>query len=404
MANTSKARESQSNGSTNSDFYYEILGLERDATPDEINSAWKRVALKHHPDRHVTETEEEKAKHAQMFKECANAYECLSDSEKRLDYDMFGKASVPRTGAHDAEAFEQMFGVGSGAPKKRRTVGGALFVDGAKGQFFQRTWDISDVEKMRQEMAEGLPASQTQVAYDGASYTACTTLPHGAAWEVALVEASTELTITLIANDKEGDAPSTLRIERTFALPPSTTSAWDLGGAEVDVSDAGVLRVTMVKVAGDLAGASSPSTPHAMDGAMPAPRTPLKQKRGVRRAKRPQASGMRAGFLNSKPRGAAAELGASTDQMEADAATKAAPPRVVKEPSLRACSPVSVREMPPTSEVSEDDEQIGQMMRAQVLDGLAAAEPCAEHDPDALDRGVWPDDVVLPEAFCPLGV
>ena len=241
-----------------------------------------------------------------MFKECANAYECLSDSEKRLNYDMFGTASVPRTGAHDAEAFEQMFGVGSGAPKKRRTVGGALFVDDAKGQFFQRTWDISDVEKMRQEMAEGLPASQTQVAYDGASYTACTTLPHGAAWEVALVEASTELTITLIANDKEGDAPSTLRIERTFALPPSTTSGWDLGGAEVDVSDAGVLRVTMAKVAG--AGASSPSTPHAMDGAMPAPRTPLKQKRGVRRAKRPQASGMRAGFLNSKPRGAAAEL------------------------------------------------------------------------------------------------
>ncbi|MCX7831340.1 MAG: molecular chaperone DnaJ [Actinobacteria bacterium] len=68
--------------------YYEILGVSRDATPEEIKKAYRRLALKYHPDRNPSKEAEEK------FKEISEAYAVLSDPEKRKQYDMFGHAGI----------------------------------------------------------------------------------------------------------------------------------------------------------------------------------------------------------------------------------------------------------------------------------------------------------------------
>ena len=75
--------------------YYEVLGLQKGATPDEIKKAYRQMAKKYHPDLNPGDKEAEA-----KFKECNEAYEVLSDDEKRSKYDRFGHAGVdPNYGA-----------------------------------------------------------------------------------------------------------------------------------------------------------------------------------------------------------------------------------------------------------------------------------------------------------------
>ena len=69
--------------------YYEILGVKKSATDDELKKSYRRLAMKHHPDRNL---DDENAN--EKFKEAKEAYEILSDSEKRSAYDQFGHAGV----------------------------------------------------------------------------------------------------------------------------------------------------------------------------------------------------------------------------------------------------------------------------------------------------------------------
>ncbi len=72
--------------------YYEVLGVDRQATDQQIKSAYRKLALKHHPDRNPGD------KHAEeLFKEAAEAYAVLADREKRSLYDRFGHAGVGAT-------------------------------------------------------------------------------------------------------------------------------------------------------------------------------------------------------------------------------------------------------------------------------------------------------------------
>lgn len=66
--------------------YYEILGVKKGASPDEIKAAYRRLALKYHPDRNASGDSEEK------FKEINEAYEVLSDEKKKTTYDQYGSA------------------------------------------------------------------------------------------------------------------------------------------------------------------------------------------------------------------------------------------------------------------------------------------------------------------------
>lgn len=67
--------------------YYKILGVSKGATEDEIKKAYRKEALKHHPDRHSGATEEEKKAEEVLFKEVNEAYSILSDQRKRARYD-----------------------------------------------------------------------------------------------------------------------------------------------------------------------------------------------------------------------------------------------------------------------------------------------------------------------------
>jgi DnaJ family protein B protein 4 len=104
--------------------YYAILGVSKDATEDDIKKAYKKLALKWHPDRNLNNKEQAEAK----FKEIAEAYEVLNDSQKRKIYDQFGEEGLKGGGGmpggagadfsgfqfHDPmDIFKQFFG-GSG--------------------------------------------------------------------------------------------------------------------------------------------------------------------------------------------------------------------------------------------------------------------------------------------------
>ncbi len=93
--------------------YYEVLGVGRDATEQEIKSAYRKLALQHHPDRNPDNKEEAE----ERFKEITEAYSVLADPEKRAAYDRFGFAGVGAAGAGAPDfsstifsGFEDLFG------------------------------------------------------------------------------------------------------------------------------------------------------------------------------------------------------------------------------------------------------------------------------------------------------
>jgi molecular chaperone DnaJ len=93
--------------------YYEVLGVARGASEEEIKKAYRKMALKFHPDRNQGDKAAE-----EKFKEASEAYEALSDKEKREAYDRFGHAAfsgggrgTPGAGFHDPmDIFQQFFG------------------------------------------------------------------------------------------------------------------------------------------------------------------------------------------------------------------------------------------------------------------------------------------------------
>ncbi|MFV0420949.1 molecular chaperone DnaJ [Oleidesulfovibrio sp.] len=115
--------------------YYEVLGVERDAGEDEIKRAYRKKAMEFHPDRNPDNPEAE-----EKFKEAAEAYDVLRDSEKRARYDRFGHAGVSGNGfgggggfsntedifSHFGDIFGDLFGfAGMGGSRGPRPQSGA---------------------------------------------------------------------------------------------------------------------------------------------------------------------------------------------------------------------------------------------------------------------------------------
>ncbi len=84
--------------------YYEVLGVSRDASPDEIKKAYRKLAVKYHPDKNPGDTAAE-----EKFKEASNAYEVLSDPKKRQIYNQRGHAGVNDMGFHGFTNMEDIF-------------------------------------------------------------------------------------------------------------------------------------------------------------------------------------------------------------------------------------------------------------------------------------------------------
>ena len=107
--------------------YYETLGVAKNASDEEIKKSYRKLAMKHHPDRNSDKGSEDK------FKEAKLAYEVLSDSEKRSAYDQFGHAGVnPQGGGFSGGGFSDAFGDifgdifgGGGGQRRDRVYRGA---------------------------------------------------------------------------------------------------------------------------------------------------------------------------------------------------------------------------------------------------------------------------------------
>jgi molecular chaperone DnaJ len=136
--------------------YYEVLGVEKKADAEEIKRAYRRLAMKYHPDRNPGDAEAEA-----KFKEAAEAYEVLSDKDKRARYDQFGHEGVKGPGAagHDFSRmhvddifsmFNDIFG-GGGSP-----FGGAGAGRGGRGRGPARGYDLeTDVTLTLEEAFAG---------------------------------------------------------------------------------------------------------------------------------------------------------------------------------------------------------------------------------------------------------
>ena len=106
--------------------YYETLGVDRQATPDELKRAYRKLAMKHHPDR----TSGDKASE-ERFKEISEAYAVLSDTSKRQEYDRFGRVKSifgpddnPFDGGTITDIFGDIFGdLFAGRRRKQPTAG-----------------------------------------------------------------------------------------------------------------------------------------------------------------------------------------------------------------------------------------------------------------------------------------
>jgi len=167
--------------------YYDVLGIPKNAPPEAVKKAYRKIALKYHPDKNPGNKEAE-----EQFKEAAEAYEVLSDPKKRSAYDQFGHAGVGGAGPHFSSVedifsafgdifggrggsiFEDLFGAFGGGGRRTRTHGsrGAhLKVDLEITLEQVLTWIKKTIEIQRNELCSACRGSGAE---GGAAPVRCT--------------------------------------------------------------------------------------------------------------------------------------------------------------------------------------------------------------------------------------
>src|SRR3989441_11169932 len=118
--------------------YYEVLGVERTATEEEIKKVYRKLALKYHPDKNPGDKAAE-----EKFKELGEAYEALSDPQKRAAYDRFGHAAFAPGGGVGAGAGTSGGGAQWGGFHDPRDIFETVFGRGGGGifdEFFEQAF------------------------------------------------------------------------------------------------------------------------------------------------------------------------------------------------------------------------------------------------------------------------
>lgn len=155
--------------------YYEILGVPRTATPDDLKSAFRKLARQYHPDVNKEPDAEER------FKELNEAYAVLSDTEKRAAYDRYGHAGVNGSGGVPdystvdlSDIFEEFFGFGGGSRRSRNAPRrGADLSSRVQITFEEAVFGVEkEVEITRDELCTACRGTGSE---PGTSPTRCTT-------------------------------------------------------------------------------------------------------------------------------------------------------------------------------------------------------------------------------------
>jgi molecular chaperone DnaJ len=223
--------------------YYEILGVQRDVTKADLKKAYRRVAMKYHPDRNPDDENAES-----KFKEATEAYEVLSDENKRSAYDQFGHAGVDQQGGFGGggfggggsfsdifgDVFGDIFGGGGGGGRGR---GGP-----ARGSDLRYTLDL-DLEdavrgtsvKIRVPTLVGCGTCDSTGAKPGTRPVSCTTC--GGIGQVRMQQGFFSVQQTCpncrgqgtIISDPCGDCHGQGRVEETKTLSVKVPAGVDTG-------------------------------------------------------------------------------------------------------------------------------------------------------------------------------
>jgi len=132
--------------------YYEVLGLGKNATQDEIKKAYRKLAMKYHPDRNPGDKQAE-----ENFKEAAEAYEVLSNDEKRAKYDRYGHEGL--RGAQDFQGFNNVNDIFS----HFSDIFGGSFGGGGGSSIFDDFFSSGSSSQRTRQRTQGTPGSDLKI-------------------------------------------------------------------------------------------------------------------------------------------------------------------------------------------------------------------------------------------------